>query len=907
MSSSNPVPELPFRSDNGVHAVRYQGHSTFDREPTRKPDIVRVLNYSHSLGPNGEENATKQTSVMNATAPKVEPAVFASTQPPLARTHVSTVDVHSVASPMSEERLRDEESYEAFLQEDGEEASDRVRSSILELCEVKRQQDLLKRLEVKAQRAIALSKATGGPDGGSAKPLTITPAPTNAPYPTSFPTVGDGGIEIAPQQHPPVIESTSAAVLPTQVNLSSAQQLPHHHDGVVTIPADAIVELDMMPFTFNTLGKQYVERKRRVFSATVSRAHRQQVAQSNADAQMLAIQEGGVVGESIGHNPKMNRSSITSSSNHRPQTHHENAAIVAQAFDAVEAPDEDGVPFIHRRGPNVPQDSEANALNDMVDDETLVQCRSAVPIAGKTAFTVPFRLSRPLHELRSVIARAIHGDLFAPAPQHTPQFTIHDNDSPTPLPTNRTFLDLGFRFPPLVTIRGFKPVYYIHTAGSTQRHEAPWSPHMTLTDVCKAVRSKLLPYDFTKLRLSVLDIGRVEHSQAVRRLLPIGPCMRLKSPGLIPSPESTTMAMAGLETRIGDPIRTRFMRTICGVPFYFVVPETYGHDTAWSVAQRGRDMSEEWLQSLRIDPQESRAVLGKIPALLCNNTSNGASPSGKGASRRALSSPEDIPDPNVVPTAALTMRFDDVDESISPQGLMSIYVHRNSAPPPDVPNKKKGAISNPGSYVTLSFNPTSEYLSASRTPDFVSIEENYTIRHATDCGLFIGSIVLVEHLREDRDLWSGDVFEFGTARRLPFGSMSERQDFEKDDDAAGGGSVSSRWLVPREDYLTVRSHRGLCFRVPANTHDPIYVVLERIWGVAGDPPMHTLLFSAEGVLLAPHSTLHQHNIPPSATVFTRERPQMWLDGRPEMEIIQELAGGVAHESKTAWGVDVLQL
>eukprot|EP00658_Telonema_sp_P-2_P024805 TRINITY_DN19982_c0_g1_i1.p1 TRINITY_DN19982_c0_g1~~TRINITY_DN19982_c0_g1_i1.p1 ORF type:complete len:274 (+),score=37.94 TRINITY_DN19982_c0_g1_i1:340-1161(+) len=271
------------------------------------------------------------------------------------------------------------------------------------------------------------------------------------------------------------------------------------------------------------------------------------------------------------------------------------------------------------------------------------------------------------------------------------------------------------------------------------------------------------------------------------------------------------------------------------------------------------------------------------------------------------------------------MQFDDHDESISPLGIRSVFIHTSPTPTASTTNtttstsststKANTTTTTPKGYHTISYNPTSEYLTASRTATFLSIDDNYAIRHATDCGIFPGMSVFVEHLDPDRKQWSGNVFEFGTGRRLP-PSLSQppdgttgmanrtEDDFEPENGSSNG---SNKWLVPEQDFLTIRSHRGShqLYRIPANSHDRIQTILERIWAVTGDVPSSTLLFTEQGQLLAPHVTLYERHISATSTLLTRTRPYTWMDGTPEAEVIRNLSSEVKNSCQTAWGVDVL--
>ena len=178
----------------------------------------------------------------------------------------------------------------------------------------------------------------------------------------------------------------------------------------------------------------------------------------------------------------------------------------------------------------------------------LFQVQAAVPLRGKRAVTVRAPLTATFAELKRLIAR--QEKLFPSGDHDAPdRLTLRVDLSDEFCANDASPFSMGFDFAPLLHVAGFAHEYYLRVRGSSQRWSAAWWPHVTATDLVRAVQARLSPFDLRSCRMVVERSAAVASSDSMSSTSPLGAPLRIEIPiadtfryaAGIELPESTTM------------------------------------------------------------------------------------------------------------------------------------------------------------------------------------------------------------------------------------------------------------------------------------------------------------------------------------------------------------------------------
>ena len=350
--------------------------------------------------------------------------------------------------------------------------------------------------------------------------------------------------------------------------------------------------------------------------------------------------------------------------------------------------------LLRERGELPIDPATALPIRDVLEEKPVrVMFKTSVPINGKTAFTALHKLSKPVSCLRLSIATSLN---VAAIPTTV---TLHRADTLQQIDESLTFLEQGFRFVPLLHLRGFGREYFLTTAGSLSKMAIEWAPHHTVTELVKEVWRRLHPYDLRLSRLSIHMVPLGMNESKVFRLDSSRSFLYDESSALDPETAIMTISGGGSTLSPSDPVCAGFFRTKGGQRLMFDLasgPAVVCGST--TIAQIGEIVlnleKEKRLDQILLDPTD------ELLDLLYSEAP-----------------------------------FDDSDEEIAPGGQRKVYFHGNLPHP------------------TFSFNPPE----AARGPKFISIDEDFCIGHLSDCGIFPGSEVLVEFFNPHTQQWSGEV------------------------------------------------------------------------------------------------------------------------------------------------------
>jgi hypothetical protein len=478
--------------------------------------------------------------------------------------------------------------------------------------------------------------------------------------------------------------------------------------------------------------------------------------------------------------------------------------------------------------------STGKPIVDLLEEQpTRVIFKTSVPIKGKTAFTVLHRLSRPLHEMRRTIAEVLQLSSGASQRSTLPApVSIHRADTLEQLDEALTFLELGFRFVPVLHLKGFSQEYTLRTAGSASRMAIEWSPHHTVTELVKEVWRRLRPYDLRLCRLSTVTVPpgmdepkifRIDTSRSFAYNDEAGallePTTRLCDVAAFASSNSAVLPAAS------DPFCALFFRTKEGKRIWFDLAEVSPLSTGTAVICGSTTVREVGDLMLALEKRRKLETIMMMepPAVNSEATGAGVSNFERGGEQEQL-----------MALLESELPFDDADEEISPGAERRVYFH--------------GFLPQ----MTFSFNPPESVANQfQRGPaKFVSIDEDYCIGHLSDCGIFPLSEVMVEYFDPHTQHWSGDV-----AAAL-------------DAEESSGLSAS--------DLLTVRCDRGQVLRIPASPSTTVATLLRRVFCAVGLLPMFTLLRTSTGRILQEYETLLDAQLLPHATLYASHRPRAWL-------------------------------
>ena len=375
--------------------------------------------------------------------------------------------------------------------------------------------------------------------------------------------------------------------------------------------------------------------------------------------------------------------------------------------------------------------------------------------------------------------------------------TLYAAGADAPLDLDKSFLELGYRFPPLVTVRGFRQEYYLTTAGSDRRVPCVWRPHMTVTDVAKDIGKRLSPSNFRHVRASIANApphalcrttamaasgananasgGDVNGCQraGTRAYLPLAQSIRFQTPDRIEGDPFLWELGLGQGLDGGSPSSSfnappprtcavQFMRSVNGVPYLAASSQV-------STAMRLSDYCREAARACQsqLDDEKAAALAARSAAAEVGRRRRPDSASTKATSGQGQAE-EGGAGAGVF--SEDTTQFDDEDELVSPDGLYAVYWHRDVWASTGVP--------------TLSYNPTAANCAERDFAYFITSDEDYTIPHASDCGVVPGAEVFVEFFDSYRKVWSGDELPVG-ASALSGGGHGEEG--VKDGGESGGG------------------------------------------------------------------------------------------------------------------------
>eukprot|EP00759_Apiculatamorpha_spiralis_P051086 PhF_6_TR5112/c0_g1_i1/m.7214 len=173
--------------------------------------------------------------------------------------------------------------------------------------------------------------------------------------------------------------------------------------------------------------------------------------------------------------------------------------------------------------------------------------------------------------------------------------------------------------------------------------------------------------------------------------------------------------------------------------------------------------------------------------------------------------------------------YDDDDEEICPHGAKFLFLYT-----PRVAGYTQLDLMD-GEYYLSYLRPT-EY-----PPTFISIEQDYTIRHLTDLEIYPAACLQIEFYCPWTKQWSGSL-QFNT-------------------DA--------------NELVTVRSRKGFHVRVPTTLDETFEIVKSKLWCMTNDNPMFTTLVTEEGVILHEHLTLRKMGLTSSVTIYAVRTPKAW--------------------------------
>lgn len=522
--------------------------------------------------------------------------------------------------------------------------------------------------------------------------------------------------------------------------------------------------------------------------------------------------------------------------------------------------------LLHKKGELPIDPSTGKPFVDILEEQPLrVIFKSSVPINGKTAFTVAHQLSRPLKDMRPAIAQLLR--ITASGMTHLPNtpsnrhlfqlpasVTMHRADTLERLDEGLTFLEQGFRFVPVIHLKGFGHAYALMTCGSESRLTIEWSPHHTVTELVQEVWRRVRPYDLRLCRLSTHTIppGMVEPKlfriDAARSVVyeddvPRGPSgdrppavSSAPSPRLDPNARlcdvaaalTPSAADAGSAASPSDPIAALFFRSKNSQRLWFDLAAIDPISTGAAVITGLMTVGELRDLMLALD---SAKRLGEV--LMVKPPPEGEA---SGPPTPVTEFHRGGPQEQLVELLESDGPYDDADEEVSPGGERIVYCHGLHP------------------QLTFSFNPPLSVANQYKLgpKQFVTIDEDYCIGHLSDCGIFPLSEVLVEFFNPHAQEWSQDV-----ANRLTAEEAAHPD------------------LAPA-DLLTVRCDRGQVIRIPASPLTKVASLLERVFCAVGMLPMFTLLRTSTGRILQEYETLMAANLLPHATLFASHRPRPWF-------------------------------
>ena len=365
-----------------------------------------------------------------------------------------------------------------------------------------------------------------------------------------------------------------------------------------------------------------------------------------------------------------------------------------------------------------------------------------------------------------------------------------------PLRENLSLSQQGYEIPPILAIRGVTHEVTLRTYGVDKCAVLPWKVHATVADVVREVFRRYRPLSLQWMRLSV-HVAQPDGTMQ-RVALPIqNTFVYPKGAHLDPA---TRMNELNLTAGDADPCTVQFLRTRDGRK-YVLEFALRGSSSVGEVADRVLQLEAShrevdfFTKETLLSIEEDRVQVDEQPP------------------------------------------YDDSDEEVAPGGVRQVYFH----------GLKPHAL--------FSFNPPQECCEYV-TPQFISIEEDFTICHLTDLGVHPGCSIYVEYYNPHTDEWSGDV-----ATRL---------------------DVELKQCKSVQDLLTVRTQRGSLVRVPVGPLTTMESILARVWCATGDLPMFSVLQSDEGRILQPWDTVVDAQLFPQATVHAVRRPRPWLGEPPTL-------------------------
>jgi hypothetical protein len=468
----------------------------------------------------------------------------------------------------------------------------------------------------------------------------------------------------------------------------------------------------------------------------------------------------------------------------------------------------------------------------------LVSVQSNVPIAGKTSLAIPHLMSRPIASLRTALIQLVAGPRHTAVPQRsgrlpTGPVTLHRSDTGEQLPLDKTLLDMGFRFPPLLRVRGFYHELYLVCAEPLGiRMAVPWAPSMTVSDLLEHIQKRLAPRDLRHVRLR----RRRESDGNETQHLDISRCFVPPPPRSVPTRE--TLYALKLCAAVDDPVCLTFLRPKDGRAWLYTVPFT----GKWTMAEVAQFLITELCDAQDVSILD--AYLSNPQPLLA---------AASGGTVLPPRSPFDDEDEEVLFESADGIAGSSASSGDALRGMF-MWTHAEIQ---DVYGAHTAAACG-GSII--SFCPPPSAAQGSRPPQrFIPIDEDFSIPHLSDVGILPGDEVLVEFFDPMSGRWSGELSNAVT-RLLP-----------------AAWDADAHTLHPNHELLTIRSlSHGAMVRIPCTPTTTVESVLWMYFMATGSLPMFGELVADNGNALAPFQSIAGANLLPQTTLFHMHRRRQWL-------------------------------
>ena len=336
----------------------------------------------------------------------------------------------------------------------------------------------------------------------------------------------------------------------------------------------------------------------------------------------------------------------------------------------------------------------------------------------------------------------------------------------------------------LILVRGGNREVYVESAGGV-RHAMSfrWTVHLTLADIVQAVYGRLKATCGGCPELVDLRNVRLSHGDVV---LDTARCFHYPDRSLANTARLAEVLGQSAQGTGGGPSTAVFRRHRDGRDALYVVP--VAEDT--TVA----DVKDALLAKEREESIQG-ADNGWVAGVLHPKKIN----------RRCI-------------------QWDDVDESVAPYGVRTVYLHR----PGDQGYEPAADLDSSEQY--LSFRAPRRL-----TPTFVSIEEDYTIPHLSDLGILPDSTLTLSFFSAALKAWSHEV--------PPPPSSAED--------------------------VSIKIKNGPVVRLPVDMDAPLEKLYVTLWCATGITSQEAVLLTDEGRLLHRGDTMRSLGLLPETTLLCK--------------------------------------